>query len=158
MKLLRIFKRMIVKFKKFSDKAIIPTFGHDDDNNAGLDFYSVDNVRIPSKGSAVIQTDIGWQPILGYGETLFKAYLKLEPRSGLSVKSNIEVGAGIIDQTYRGKIAIHLYNFGDNPFYVKEGDRIAQGIVKLLPKFSLQEAKEIESSSRGEKGFGSSGV
>jgi hypothetical protein len=46
------------------------------------------------------------------------------PRSGLALKSGIDVGAGVIDEDYRGNVGVILFNHGDTDFAVKAGDRI----------------------------------
>ena len=49
----------------------------------------------------------------------------MAPRSGLAAKHFIDVGAGVIDCDYRGEIKILLFNFSDEDFHVKKGERIA---------------------------------
>ena len=82
----------------------------------------------------------------------------IEPRSGLSFKHSIENGAGIIDSDYRGEIQIHLYNHGGGTVFFKAGDRIAQLLIQRheVPEFIL--VKELDSTTRGENGFGHTGV
>ena len=79
-------------------------------------------------------------------------------RSGLTVKHSIEVGGGVIDPDYTGPIKIILHNFGSTPFSVHPKGRIAQLIIKqyLSPPIKLKSL--VPSTSRAEKGFGSSGV
>ena len=52
-------------------------------------------------------------------------YGRMAPRSGLAVKKFIDVGAGVIDSDYRGEVKILLFNFSNEDFEVKKGDRIA---------------------------------
>lgn len=60
-----------------------------------------------------------------YGRIGNHVYWILAPRSGLAAKNFIDVGAGVIDEDYRGEICVLLFNFGDNDFKVNYGDRIA---------------------------------
>ena len=57
---------------------------------------------------------------------------RVAPRSGLASKHSIDVGAGVIDADYRGPVKVLLFNFGDGPFAVKEGDRIAQLVLERV--------------------------
>jgi len=83
---------------------------------------------------------------------------KVVSRSGLAFKHNIEVGAGVIDSGYRGEVRILLHNFGDRPFEIKKGDRIAQLLILKheSPEFVLVD--ELDSTERGANGFGHTGV
>ena len=71
----------------------------------------------------------------------------------------IDVGAGVIDQDYRGNIGVILFNFGDEPFEVKQGDRIAQFILEkiCIPELVMSE-ETLPDTIRGHAGFGSTGV
>ena len=80
-------------------------------------------------------------------------------RSGLSVKHRVEVGAGCIDSGYNGEVKVHLYNHGESIFYVTKGDRIAQLLTIPINSSLYEKVDEFEEeTTRGEGGFGSSGV
>ena len=126
-------------------------------NDAGYDLYSCENKVIESKSFAVIRTGIKLNIPSGY-------YGRIASRSGLAVKYNIEVGAGVIDNEYRGEIMVKLHNHGHTEYNVKIGDKIAQLILELYGNFPVvlvdsveQQTSEITSGSRGTSGFGSSG-
>jgi dUTP pyrophosphatase len=146
---------MIVKFKKLNENAVIPTRGRDSD--AGLDLYATDDlVVIKSNESVSLKTGIAWE-VEDVPEG-FNVYMQIKGRSGMAFKYDIEpTGAGVIDQEYRGEIGIKLYNMGEESYAIRRGDRIAQGIVKLIPKFTIVEAEELSETSRNTGGFGSSG-
>lgn len=153
---------MIVNFKRLKENAIIPTFGHDDNSNAGLDFYAAieyNFILIPPGNSINIDTGIAWEPNSGIEYlTGWKPAMIIKGRSSLSIKYGIECcNAGVVDQGYRGSITIRLYNAGEYPYMIKHGDRIAQGVVVLLPIIEVREVSELGESIRGERGFGSSG-
>jgi dUTP pyrophosphatase len=126
------------------------TLSRKDINDAGLDVKASENIEILPHSDALIHTGIRVQIPEGY-----VGFLK--SRSGLSVKNKIEVGAGVIDSNYRGEIMVHLYNFGDNPFVISKGDRIAQLITLpyYTPEYHIID--ELDETKRGENGFGSSG-
>jgi len=139
---------MVVKFKKTSDKAVIPTKNNDSDT--GLDVTSVEGKIIPARGSAVVDVGLKFAFIdLGF-------WVKVEGRSGLGFKHGIIPHPGIIDQGYRGDAGIKLYNNTDTDYEVKAGDRIAQFVVYRNYPVEVSEGEIVE-SARGEKGFGSSG-
>jgi dUTP pyrophosphatase len=153
-------------FALIHGKAKHPTKGYLDD--AGIDFYSVEEKSILPCSSASIHTGITWCPsfvvpgfysqeMLNFVFSLFNIYMKIESRSGLSFKFDIETGAGIIDQSYLGEFIIKVYNNGEDVFIVKEGDKICQGVIDILPKIMLPSSSIIDTSVRGEKGFGSTG-
>jgi dUTP pyrophosphatase len=88
----------------------------------------------------------------------FNFYLKMYSRSGLSFKQGIEVGAGVVDKTFCGEIKINLFNHSNDSFHIKKGDRIGQGVVYMIPNFTVETITEVpHNESRGNKGFGSSG-
>ncbi|XP_038961577.1 deoxyuridine 5'-triphosphate nucleotidohydrolase isoform X12 [Rattus norvegicus] len=79
------------------------------------------------------------------------------PRSGLAVKHFIDVGAGVIDEDYRGNVGVVLFNFGKEKFEVKKGDRIAQLICERILYPDLEEVQTLDNTERGSGGFGSTG-
>lgn len=80
------------------------------------------------------------------------------PRSGLALKHAIDVGAGVIDADYRGPVGVILFNHFDVDFEVKVGDRIAQLILEKIVTPAVLEVEDLDSTTRGEGGFGSTGV
>ena len=79
-------------------------------------------------------------------------------RSGLSVKNNIETGAGWIDSDYRGEVKVELKNFSGQDFIVEEGDRIAQLIILAIVTPEIELIDRLPPTTRGAGGFGSTGV
>ena len=80
------------------------------------------------------------------------------PRSGLAWKHSIDVGAGVIDADYRGPVGIILFNYSDEAFEVKPGDRIAQLILEKIVTPEVLLVDDLDSTVRGAGGFGSTGV
>ena len=107
---------------------------------------------IPSRGKALVPTDISISIPQG-------TYARIAPRSGLAHKHFIDVGAGVIDEDYRGSVGVILFNFGDQAFEVQQGDRIAQLILERIEADAVvEEVQELDDTVRGEGGFGSTGV
>lgn len=82
----------------------------------------------------------------------------LAPRSGLTWKHSIDVGAGVIDADYRGPVGVILFNHSDVDFTVKPGDRIAQMIIERILTPEVLEVEDLDATVRGAGGFGSTGV
>lgn len=113
--------------------------------------YSAYDTVVPARGKALVKTDI--QIEVPYG-----TYGRVAPRSGLAWKNFIDVGAGVIDQDYRGNVGVILFNHSDVDFDVKKGDRIAQLICERIVYPKVVEADTLTETARGEGGFGSTGT
>lgn len=121
------------------------------ETDAGYDLYADGNYIIPPKKSTLVGTGVRLaipNGVVG----------KIEARSGLSVKHNIEVGAGVVDPGYRGEVKVHLYNHGDNVMRINEGDRIAQILFVKLEETDVIFTNEEDETDRGSNGFGSTGI
>ena len=137
-----------MKVRFLSDSAFLPTRGSQ--YSAGLDLYAPCPGEIKPLERLLVPLDISIELPLGtFGHIL--------PRSGLALKYGIHVGAGVIDSDYRGNLGVLLFNLGDQPFSFKEGDRIAQLVVKTYEHVSIENVDDISDTNRGENGFGSSG-
>ncbi|CDI97414.1 dUTP pyrophosphatase [Echinococcus multilocularis] len=139
----------VLRFRKVSNLAYTPTRGSE--LAAGYDLYSSVDCVVKVGGRTLINTDI--QIALPPG-----CYGRIAPRSGLTLKHGIDVGAGVVDQDYRGNIMVVLFNFGDEDFHVKRGDRIAQLICERIFIPSLKECQTLDETKRGANGYGSTGV
>lgn len=119
--------------------------------DAGLDICSNEESIIKGNSSKLITTGL-------YISIPENCVGLIWSRSGLSVKSKIEVGAGCIDSGYRGEILIHLYNFGEEDFKIMPGDRIAQLLTIPINLNFYDEVDELDNTDRGQSGFGSTGT
>ena len=118
---------------------------------AGYDLYSSEDIIIEPHTRNLISTDIAIA--VPYG-----TYGRIAPRSGLSVKHGIDVGAGVVDEDYRGNVKILLINHSDKTYEVKVGDRIAQLVLESIQTPKAELVKELPDTERGIKGFGSTGT
>uniref|UniRef100_G1R252 Deoxyuridine 5'-triphosphate nucleotidohydrolase n=1 Tax=Nomascus leucogenys TaxID=61853 RepID=G1R252_NOMLE len=139
---------MQLRFARLSEHATAPTRGSA--RAAGYDLYSAYDYTIPPMEKAVVKTDI--QIALPSG-----CYGRVAPRSGLAAKHFIDVGAGVIDEDYRGNVGVVLFNFGKEKFEVKKGDRIAQLICERIFYPEIEEVQALDDTERGSGGFGSTG-
>ena len=83
---------------------------------------------------------------------------RIGSRSGLSVKKNIEVGAGWIDPDYRGEVLVELKNLSSVEVVFEIGDRIAQLFVMRVQHPRITWTKSLSATKRGAGGFGSTGT
>jgi dUTP pyrophosphatase len=86
--------------------------------------------------------------------------IQARPRSGLAAKNGVSLvnTPGTIDADYRGEVKIILINLGQEPFEIKDQDRIAQLVVAPVWQADLQLVESLSSTERGAGGFGSTGV
>ena len=117
---------------------------------AGYDLMSAYDTIVKAHDKNIILTDIAIRVPIG-------TYGRIAPRSGLAVKHFIDVGAGVIDSDYRGNIGVVLFNHSHDDFIIKKGDRIAQLIIEIIEMPELLLVDELDKTSRGHGGFGSTG-
>jgi dUTP pyrophosphatase len=94
-----------------------------------------------------------WQVRVPHG-----TYGRVAPRSGLAWKNHIDIGAGVVDEDYRGNLGVVMFNHAEVEFAVKAGDRIAQLVCERISYPELQELASLDTTERGEGGFGSTGA
>lgn len=141
-------KKLFIKYNR--DNALEPIRGSIE--SAGYDLFSCENGKIQPHSKKII--DIGISLVIPYGY-----YGRIAPRSGLTLKHSINVGAGVIDSDYRGNISVILFNHSDEVFNYNEGDKIAQLIIEKIGYFEIKELAVLDNfeSERGIGGFGSTG-
>lgn len=143
----------MLKIKKLTKTAKLPERVYESD--AGFDLFADENLTIPSMERRVIKTGIS-TAISSPENNEFSVYLRIAPRSGLSVKKGIDVFAGVIDINYRGEIMICLFNSSKEDFEIKKGDKIAQMIPTVIYKTEILKVDSLDQTDREDKGFGSS--
>ena len=145
-----MFKRKI-KFKKLNENAVAPTFGSK--YSAGADLYSAEEEIVIAPGETkFIGTGIATEIPVG---TVGLVYA----RSGLACKKGLAPAnkVGVIDSDYRGEIKVALHNHGLEPQIVLKGERVAQMVITPYYAVDYVEQQELNSTVRGEGGFGSTG-
>ena len=85
--------------------------------------------------------------------------IQVRSRSGLAAKYGIFClnSPGTLDAEWRGNTGVILANFGKNNFVVNPGDRIAQAVLNKIEKIEWEEVSELDTTERGEGGFGHTG-
>ena len=131
----------------------IPSYATD--GSAGMDLSAClsEAVTIMPGKRALIPTGICIELPAG-----FEAQVRA--RSGLAVKHGIGLvnGIGTVDSDYRGEIKIPVINWGEEPFVINDGDRIAQLVIAKYEKAEIRESAGLSDTARGEGGFGHTGV
>lgn len=137
-----------MKVKKLSPIAKLPQRAHPTDS--GADLFALERTVLPARAITKVHTGI--------------AVELPENTSGIiwgksSVESKgIKAMAGLVDAPYRGELIVCMYNLNEQDFVFEAGQKVAQLVVlpTLYPAF--EEVSELTDTSRGEGGFGSTGV
>jgi len=138
---------MELKVKKIHPDAKLPQYSHKGD--AGLDlFSSVDCVL--QKGE-VRPVPTGIKVVIPKGNVGL-----IWDKSGISLKGAHQL-AGVIDSGYRGEVRVVMVNLGADAFVIEKGMKIAQLLIQPVVEIEVTEVEELEETSRGESGFGSTG-
>ena len=139
-----------VAIRRLRADAVLPQQAYAGD--AGMDLVSCERVVLAPGERATVPTGLAVEIPDGYAGFV-------QPRSGLAARHGIGVvnSPGLIDPGYRGEIAVVLLNTdAREPFTVEPGMRIAQLVIAPVAAVRLIEVDELATSSRGERGFGSS--
>ena len=96
-----------IRVVRLTENAIIPTRGST--RTAGLDLYTAYDITVTARGSISVVTDLQIHVPEGY-------YGRIAPRSGLALHHHIDIGGGVIDEDYRGNVAVILFNRSDKQF------------------------------------------
>lgn len=85
---------------------------------------------------------------------------QIRPRSGLALEHGITVlnTPGTVDADYRGEIMVLLVNFSNEPFTVKDGERIAQMVIAKHEKVDFEVVDTLDETERGAGGYGHTGL
>ncbi len=140
-----------VLVKKLHPDAVMPDYAKLGD--AGADLTSIQDVTLEPGESTLVKTGISIQLPQDYEA-------QVRPRSGLAYKKQITVlnGPGTVDEGYRGDVGVILINHGKEDFVIEVGNKIAQLVIKPVKQAEFIEVEELSDTSRGEGGFGSTGV
>ena len=143
--------RVPINVVKLHEDAVVPTYGTT--GAAGFDFYSVDSVIVEAGQTVIVKTGLAMAICEGFE-------IQVRPRSGMSAKTKIRVAnsPGTIDSDYRGEIGIIVDNVGQEPYEIHVGDRVAQGILAIVPQASFIVVDSLDETERGAGGYGSTGI
>lgn len=142
---------MKLKIQKLTNLAIFPRYEHP--NDSGLDLFSIEESEISAGESRLIHTGISIELPQG-------TEAQIRPRSGLALKHQITIlnTPGTVDEGYRGEIGVILINHGKSSFKVTQGMKIAQMVITPIIHIEVEEVDKLSNTSRGNGGFGSTGI
>jgi dUTP pyrophosphatase len=145
---------MTVKFKKLSDKAVMPVRAHKDDAGVDLTATAI-TTEVNEAGQLILvyHTDLAVEIPEGYVGFLMS-------RSGIFKKSLAQTNCvGVIDSNYRGELIVKFRSTTDViPAVYKEGERFAQLVIVPYLQYDVEEAEELSEGERGTNGLGSTGT
>lgn len=123
--------------------------------SAGMDLRAniTEPITLRPLGRTIVKTGLFIELPIG-----FEAQVR--PRSGLAAKKGITVlnAPGTVDADYRGEIGVILVNLSEEDFIIENGERIAQLVIAKHERAEWIDVEELSETSRGEGGFGSTGV
>ena len=141
------------KVKIVSQSGRLPAY--ETAGSAGMDLraYLDEPVTINPMERKLIPTGIFIQLPKGYEA-------QVRARSGLAIKKGIGLvnGIGTVDSDYRGELLIPMINWGQEPFVIRDGDRIAQLVIASYARVEWERSDALEETERGTGGFGHTGV
>jgi len=130
----------------------LPGYAHVGD--AGLDLYAASEITLSPGHRALIRTGVAVAIPEGYAGFV-------QPRSGRALRDGLSVvnTPGLIDSHYRGEIQVIAINLDpETPLTVRFGDKVAQLVIQRVERCELVEVEQLDSTARGEGGFGSTGT
>jgi dUTP pyrophosphatase len=129
--------------------------GYETSGSSGMDLRAAidESIAIASGEGAVIPIGLKMEIPLGYEG-------QVRTRSGLAASHGLTVlnSPGTIDADYRGEVKVILMNLGGDTVNIDRGDRIAQLVIAPVTRVVVEEVDEVDETTRGEGGFGSTGV
>jgi dUTP pyrophosphatase len=145
---------IIVKIKRLKNNTDLPLPSYQSDGSSGLDLHAAVNNDLTLEPGDIMLIPTGLSISLPEG---YEAQIR--PRSGLALKHGLGFvnAPGTIDADYRGEIGIIAINWGKKPLTIKRGERIAQMVIHTVSRAIVKEVKELDTTQRGEGGFGHSG-
>lgn len=145
---------IVVPVKRLPGQEDVPLPDYQSEHAAGMDLHAAvdEPITIPPGEVRMIHCGFAMAVPVGYEA-------QVRPRSGLAAKHGISMpnAPGTIDADYRGEVMVPLINHGREPFEITRHMRIAQMIIKPVPRTQWQEVNELPPTERGEGGFGHTG-
>ncbi|HZG17077.1 MAG TPA: deoxyuridine 5'-triphosphate nucleotidohydrolase [Candidatus Bathyarchaeia archaeon] len=165
-----------VRVLRLHEAAVIPKYAKALD--AGFDLVAIEDTLVAPGETAKIRTGLAFAIPDGYE-------LQVRPRSGISAKTKLRISnaPGTIDAGYRGEVQVLIdnirtasgmqgnecFDISEQPvqldapadrhaYLIRKGDRIAQGVISIVPIAQFEEVAELDETERGTGGFGSSGI
>lgn len=139
---------MKLKVLKLDPRSKLPTYAHAGD--AGMDFFALEKTVIKPGEYLAVKTGISVEIPHGYVGLFWD-------KSGLSIKHGLKLLGGVIDAGYRGEILVGVINLSKNEYVFETGHKVAQMLIQKVESLDIIEVDKLDDTSRGNKGFGSTG-
>ena len=144
-----------IKITRLKGNKDLPLPGYESEGSSGMDIRAAvkEPVLLEPGEISLIPTGLSVSVPPGYEA-------QMRPRSGLALHHGLGMvnSPGTIDSDYRGEIGIIMINWGNEPFTIRRGDRIAQMIISRVYRAELAEVDALDTTYRGQGGFGHTGV
>ena len=138
----------MIKIKRLTDTAILPTISNPDD--AGLDLCVTVNVEILPGCRATLPTGLSFALPVGTVGLVW-------PRSKLASKWGLDTLAGVVDSGYRGEVMVNVINHGHRTIELRAGDKVAQMIVQEHKSgLAIVDVRDLDDTVRGSHGINDS--
>ena len=138
----------ILRVQRIGEDSRLPTYGHPGD--AGLDLFSAEDIELAVGQAVPVPTGIKIAVPEGFVGLVWD-------KSGISLKG-VHRLAGVIDSGYRGEVKVVMINLGHEPFRFSRGMKVAQLLIQPVVSVRVMETDDLDDTSRGENGFGSTGL
>ena len=150
-----------VKVKILSPNAVVPKYAHATDT--GFDLYTSEDLVLDPKCTGIAKTGLAFELPEGWG-------IMLRNRSGITVNGcpaitlnnsknvPVTVFIGTLDEDYRGEIGIMVRNDSEQSILIPAGTKLAQGVLEKVYQATFTLVEELSNTTRGNGGFGSTGV
>jgi dUTP pyrophosphatase len=142
---------MKLPIKRLDPDLPLPVYAHEGD--AGLDLLAAETISLQPGERAAVPTGIAVAIPDGYAGFV-------HARSGRALKEGLALAnaPGLIDTGYRGEIKVIVANLDPHSTIdIKRGEKIAQLVVQAVARVELEETSDLDDTTRGEGGFGSTG-
>ena len=142
-----------VRFLREGGAVALPAYQTEGASGVDLRAAIDEEVVLPPMGRALVPTGIAVALPSG-------VEAQIRPRSGLAARHGVTClnSPGTIDSDYRGEIKVILINLSDEPFPIRKGDRIAQMVFMPVLRASFRVVEDLDTTPRGEGGFGHTGL
>jgi dUTP pyrophosphatase len=141
----------LVSFKRIHPQAKMPEYATPE--ASGADLFAVEDVIIPGNAAVLVKTGLQVELAPGWE-------IQVRSKSGLALKDGLHVlnSPGTVDSDYRGEIGVVLANINQSPRSLKAGQKVAQIVVSPVTQAQFKMVEDLSTTTRGEGGFGSTGL
>lgn len=140
--------------QKLNENAVFPKYAYQKDS--GFDLHSTEDISIPPFGRALVPTGLKFK-------IPDNCEIQVRPKSGLAINKGLTVlnTPGTVDNGYTGEVKVIIFNTNNFEVSVEKGTKVGQAVLCPViygELINLIEVDDVESSERGDNGFGSTGL